>query len=117
MYEHVQESRELIVKSLAYSEFFSSTNDKEVILENYSKAKQACKDALQQLTKIRNANTQLKKNGQNLSLVEAISIWRDQLNCLIQEEKMQTMVDNGILPIYIFDVIKREVFEKEKDVN
>ena len=108
---HVQESRELTIKSFTYSEFFSSVNDKEVILENYAKAKQACEDALKQLAKARSVTMESKKRRKTLA--EATSIWRRQMNCLIQEEKMKILVDNGILPAYIFDVIKREVFEKE----
>ncbi len=112
MDSRVEKSRDLTIKSYTYSEFFSSENDKKVILDNYAKAIKACKDALKQLNEQHKTDRKLNRRH-GLSHSEAISVWKRQLNCLEREEDMRNMVDSGVLPIYIFEVIKKEVFEKE----
>ncbi|MDR2268471.1 MAG: hypothetical protein LBD81_03420, partial [Holosporaceae bacterium] len=88
---HVQAYRDFATKTLLYTTFFSSTNEKEVILENYAKAVQACKDALKKLAKRDGVTTSRRRGGDTctLSPVEAKSLWQRQLDCLTNEETLR----------------------------
>jgi hypothetical protein len=93
--------------------FFNSINDTRTIVKNYRKAVNACKSALKSLTQVDTASRVPSSSGIvrcTINKDTAKRVWQEQLNSLTDENEMRRMVDAGNLNLYIFDTIKREVF-------
>jgi hypothetical protein len=100
--------------------FFNSTNNTEEILKNYNDAVSSCRLALTILNEGKTFVTggSSASSGKiircTISKDDAKRVWQDQLKSLTDENDMRRMVDTGSLNIYIFDTVKREVFDRSR---
>ena len=105
----------------AYNMFFFSSNDTDEILKNYKAAVAGCKSTLKILKEARTDHLGRIDNGFNKCVrttkKQDVKDAEKRLKFLIDEKDMMKGVESGILNKYIYDVIKREIFDKKKKVE
>ena len=111
---------QLCANAYAYNMFFSSSNDTDEILKNYKAAVAGCKSTLKYLKEARTDHLGRIDNGNTCRCTTKKQDVKDaekRLKFLIDEKDMMKGVESGILNKYIYDVIKREIFDKKKKVE
>ncbi len=112
---------QLMDNAHAYNMFFSSSNDTDEILKNYKAAVAGCKSTLKYLKEARTDNSGRIVNGFFISChttkKQEVKDAEKRLKFLIDEKDMMKGVESGGLNKYIYDVIKREIFDKKKKVE
>ena len=107
----------------AYNMFWNTPNDATEILKNYKAAVAGCKSTLKYLKEARTDNSGriIPLPGFRASCTTTKKDFvRDQekrLKFLTDENDMMKMVEVGALNKYIYDVIKREIFDKKKKLE
>ena len=107
----------------SYNMFFNSANDTDEILKNYKAALAGCKSTLKILKEARTDNLGRIIPGPGFR-VSCTTTKKDdvkhaeiRLKFLTDENNMMKTVESGGLNKYIYDVIKREIFDKKKKVE
>ena len=104
----------------AYNLFWNSTNDTAEILKNYKAAVAGCKSTLKILKEARTDNVGriIHEGGFSRSCTSTkkddVKNAEIRLKFLTNENDMMKKVESGALNKYIYDVIKREIFDKKK---
>lgn len=107
----------------AYNFFFNSANDAVEILKNYKAALAGCKSTLKILkeAKTDNLGRIINERGYARSCTttkkDDVKNAEIRLKFLTDEKDMMKMAESGRLNKYIYDVIKREIFDKKKKVE
>ncbi|MDR2464028.1 MAG: hypothetical protein LBD36_00195 [Holosporales bacterium] len=91
--------------------FLTSPDDQEIILRNYSDAVQSCRAALATLANAKSCNF-ASKGRFDIDVRSNRRAFNDHLRFFTDETAMARLVAIGQIPQYIFDVVKRYVFDR-----
>ncbi len=106
-----------------FNMFCNSSNDSVEILKNYRAAVAGCKSSLKLLKNSRTDNSGriIPEPGYGISCTHTKKDYVKNMECrlkfLTDENDMLKKVNCGALNKYIYDVIKREIFDKKKKVE